>query len=58
MDYADVNDPLIKDAQKLLSGAPIENLKLTTGKLDARLKKLETEGKRPGKKTILIDINK
>ena len=40
--------PFYSDAQKILSGSPIENLKSVTGKLDARLKKLEGEGKKPG----------
>ena len=40
--------PFYSDAQKILSGSPIENLKSVTGKLDTRLKKLEGEGKKPG----------
>ena len=40
--------PFYSDAQKILSGSPIETLKSVTGKLDARLKKLEGEGKKPG----------
>lgn len=36
-----------------MSGAPFENLKSTATKLDVRLKKLETEGKRPGQNNIL-----